>query len=201
MLRWALVLRPCGRHLPVSRQSNCSITRFTVIPSWTAFETMALHPMGRLLLGLVCATALAALLVAASGSDAGLAAARLVGGSRGVVHQHNGTSAASAWSSWQRLWHGTPPLVAKPKAQLLRELREENVWKNDLVLWILPAKARAAMPMVLQVGGRAHRPNGRSQQGWWRRVRTQAAVPPAAAAAVRRGACYRVSSAALTGLG
>ena len=33
----------------------------------------------------------------------------------------------------------------------LKEIRVENDWKNDLVLWVLPSQVRAATPRLVQV--------------------------------------------------
>ena len=45
----------------------------------------------------------------------------------------------------------SPQRPQKDKAQLRAELHAENVWKNDLVLWVLPEPARAKLPMIGQV--------------------------------------------------
>jgi hypothetical protein len=34
----------------------------------------------------------------------------------------------------------------------LREIREENDWKNDLVLWFLPDEMRSSLPRLAEVG-------------------------------------------------
>lgn len=100
------------------------------------------------ILALAALAALAAVGAASGGlGDVSLAMARLGGGASGL--SGNGTSAWRA-PAWTALWErpsGTP----KPKEQRLAELREENAWKNNLVLWILPQSARDAMPMPLQV--------------------------------------------------
>ena len=94
------------------------------------------------------AAALAAL-VAAGGADAGLAAAQRLGGSAFAPSglAQNGSS-SSAWGLWGG---GASQRPKKDKQQLLAELHAENVWKNDLVLWVLPAETRAKLPMVVQV--------------------------------------------------
>ena len=105
------------------------------------------------LLVAVLAAALAAL-VAGGGADAGLAAAQRLGGSAFAPSgpAQNGSS-SSVWGLWGS---GASRRPHKDKQQLLAELHAENVWKNDLVLWVLPAETRARLPMVVQV--RAARP-------------------------------------------
>lgn len=96
----------------------------------------------------VLAAALAAL-VAGGGADAGLAAAQRLGGSAFAPSgpAQNGNS-SSVWGLWGS---GASRRPHKDKQQLLAELHAENVWKNDLVLWVLPAETRAKLPMVVQV--------------------------------------------------
>ena len=43
--------------------------------------------------------------------------------------------------------------VRKTKEQTLAEVVEENDWKNDLVLGVLPTHFRARIPRAVQVGG------------------------------------------------
>lgn len=46
---------------------------------------------------------------------------------------------------------------SKNKDVVLQELYEENVWKNDLFLWILPSDIRENIPHIVQVW--PHPPN------------------------------------------
>ncbi|BDA50276.1 probable lathosterol oxidase at C-terminar half [Coccomyxa sp. Obi] len=46
-------------------------------------------------------------------------------------------------------WGGRGRSKAKSKEQTLAELREENDWKNDLILFWLPAPVRAKMPRIV----------------------------------------------------
>ena len=102
------------------------------------------------------AAALAAL-VAAGGADAGLAAAQRLGDS---AFAPNGLARNGSSSSWVPLWRKTASQKRqKDKMQTLAELHAENVWKNDLVLWVLPAETRAKMPMIVQVRAAGAR--------WW----------------------------------
>ena len=48
---------------------------------------------------------------------------------------------------WLASW---APLRAMPKAERLQLLREENVWKNDLVMWMFPDNVREALPHAVQ---------------------------------------------------
>ncbi|GAB4820633.1 hypothetical protein N2152v2_007679 [Parachlorella kessleri] len=52
--------------------------------------------------------------------------------------------AGSSGASWQ---YGS----RKPLEVTVREIKEENDWKNDLVLWKLPDNIRSRLPRLLQV--------------------------------------------------
>lgn len=52
---------------------------------------------------------------------------------------------------WQRLWASPDQRAAKPKAEVLAELKAENAWKNSLVTWMLPQAVLERMPFVVQV--------------------------------------------------
>jgi lathosterol oxidase len=54
-----------------------------------------------------------------------------------------GRARAASAAGWA--W-AAPAGAPKPKARVLAEIRAENEWKNSLVLWPLPAAARAALP-------------------------------------------------------
>ncbi len=110
------------------------------------------------LLAAACAALLVAL-VAAGGPEATIAAAAWAGGGArssgaalGSLHNSSSSGTSSSGSAWTELWAPSKQQPKKDKAQRLEELRAENVWKNDLVMWVLPSEARAAMPHALQVG-------------------------------------------------
>lgn len=72
-------------------------------------------------------------------------ASLLVGGS-GQEANH---AALAGWNSGASLINGA--LTRAPKDRL-GALRDENQWKNELVLWVLPGEVRECMPRVVQVG-------------------------------------------------
>ena len=49
--------------------------------------------------------------------------------------------------SWLSSW---ATLSSMPKEERLRLLREENAWKNDLVMWAFPDSVRAQLPHFVQ---------------------------------------------------
>jgi lathosterol oxidase len=62
------------------------------------------------------------------------------------------SQAPAAANGWRTLF--SSGLGSKDRQTRLAELRRENEWKNDLVMWMLPDSARAAMPHAVQVSQR-----------------------------------------------
>lgn len=57
-------------------------------------------------------------------------------------------SPGSAFSPQPLMWW--PSRQAKPRAQMLAEVAEENDWKNDMVMWMLPESVQQRMPRIIK---------------------------------------------------
>lgn len=67
---------------------------------------------------------------------------------------NNSASVTAAPSPDALAW--TASQHAKPRAQLLAELVEENDWKNDMVMWMLPETVQERMPRVVKAWFRCY---------------------------------------------
>lgn len=147
----------------------------TCFPTHPSYSCPEIGCRGRRLLAMLVCTAVMVLLtsscaLAGGVGDAGLGVARVDGSAAAAAAASSSALFSNSSSgsgdggggldspfsslglgSLQRLWAAPNQRAARPKAEVLAELREENAWKNSLVTWMLPQAVLERMPFVVQV--------------------------------------------------